>query len=111
MDGVVFLYVTAPDDAVASGIAEKLVSGGLAVCVNILPRIRSVYRWKGAVERAEEAAMIVKTTVPHAAAARRLVERLHPYETPVIAAISIEGLHSGEKFLAWIDAELSETLS
>lgn len=111
MDRVVFLYVTAPDDAAADAIASALVQDGFAACVNILPRIRSVYRWKGVVERAEETAMIVKTTAARAVAARGLIERLHPHETPAIAAITVSGELSGDKFLAWINAEISETTS
>ncbi len=111
MDGVVFLYVTAPDEAAAAAMAEALVSEGLAACVNIMPRIRSVYRWKGAVERSEEAAMIVKSTQSLAKMARDRLEQLHPYETPVIAAISVNGAFSGHEFLGWVNSELAETFS
>ena len=109
MNEVVFLYVTAPDEAAAAAIAETLVGESLAACVNIFPRIRSVYRWKGAVERSGEAALIVKTTAAKAAAARSAIERAHPYETPVIAALGVDGVRSGAAFLDWIESELSET--
>jgi periplasmic divalent cation tolerance protein len=109
MTEVVFFYVTAPDEASAAAIADALVSEGLAACVNIFPRIRSVYRWKGAVERGEEAALIVKTTIAKAAAARTALERAHPYETPVIAALGIDSDRSGAAFIDWISSELSET--
>lgn len=110
MDEVIFFYVTAPDEATAAAIADALVAEGLAACVNILPRIRSVYRWKGAVERSEEAAMIVKTTKALADRARGRLEQLHPYETPVIAAISLNGSRSSKNFLAWVKSELAETI-
>jgi periplasmic divalent cation tolerance protein len=111
MDQVVFLYVTAPDDEAASRIAGALVDARAAACVNILPRVRSVYRWNGAVERCEETGMIVKTTAARAGDARALIERLHPYDTPVIAALSIDAGNSGEKFVDWIKAAVLETLS
>ena len=109
MDEVIFLYVTAPDDAAAARIAETLVSERHAACVNIMPCVKSVYRWKGAIERGEETAMIVKTTSAKAASARALIERLHPYETPVIAAIAVDAARSGGAFLDWIANELGET--
>ncbi len=111
MEPIVFLYVTAPDDAAARRIAEALVEGRLAACVNILPRIRSVYRWKGEIERADEAAMIVKTTAARAVAARALIQSLHPYETPTIAALAVDAERSGEKFVGWIASETMETIS
>ncbi len=111
MEPIRFLYVTAPDEDAATRIAEALVEARAAACVNILPRIRSVYRWNSAVERSEETAMIVKTTAARAGFARALIERLHPYDTPVIAAFSIDAGNSGEKFVDWIKAEVLETLS
>lgn len=110
MDEVVFLYVTAPSEA-ADKIAEALVAERLAACVNTYPGVRSVYRWKGAIERGVEASMIVKTTGAKAAATRAAIERLHPYETPVIAAIGIDAAKSGPAFLNWVRSELAETLS
>ena len=111
MEPIRFLYVTAPDEDAASRIAEALVEARAAACVNIFPRIRSVYRWNGAVERGEETAMIVKTTAACAGNARAMIERLHPYDTPVIAALPIDAAHSGEKFVDWIKAAVLETLS
>jgi periplasmic divalent cation tolerance protein len=111
MEPIVFLYVTAPDDAVAARIADALIDDRAAACVNILPRIRSVYRWKGSVEHGEETAMIVKTTASKVAKARTLIERLHPFETPAIAALPIDSGYSGAKFVDWIGREVSETIS
>lgn len=111
MEPILFLYVTAPDDDAASRIADALVEARAAACVNIFPRIRSVYRWNGAVERSEETAMIVKTTAARSGAARALIERLHPYDTPVIAALPLNAGKSGEKFVDWIKAAVLETLS
>lgn len=111
MGPIVFLYVTAPDEAVASRIAETLVEARAAACVNILPLIRSVYRWDNVVERAEETAMIVKTSAARAVAARMLIEQIHPYETPAITAVPIDAEKSGEKFIAWIIREVTETLN
>ncbi len=111
MNEILFLYATAPDDDTASRIAEALVDARAAACVNILPHIRSVYRWNGAVERSQETGMIVKTTAARSGEARALIERLHPYDTPAIAALPIDAGNSGEKFVGWIKAAVLETLS
>lgn len=108
---IVFLYVTAPDEAAAERIGAALVEARAAACVNILPRIRSIYRWDGAVERANEAAMIVKTTTAAAGRARAVIGALHPYETPAIAAIPIDASRSAEKFIDWIGGSVLKTLS
>ncbi len=111
MEPIHFLYVTAPDEDTAARIAEALIAAKAAACVNIIPRIRSVYRWNGAVERSEESAMIVKTTTAKSSEARALIERLHPYDTPAIAALPIDAGKSGEKFVAWVKGAVLETLS
>ncbi len=95
---------TVPDEATARQIASALVAERLAACVNIVPGITSVYRWKGAIETATELLLIIKTT---AAAYLRLQDRilgLHPYELPEIIAVSLDqGL---PEYLAWIKTSL-----
>lgn len=102
MDAITFLYSTAPDEAVATAMAEVLVETGAAACVNIIPGMRSVYRWKGKVEAATETVLIVKTT---AAAARRAVDLLrerHPYETPAIVSLAVDEALSSKEYCGWI---------
>ena len=80
------VLVSAPAEA-AERIAGTLVSERLAACVGLSGGLRSVYRWKGAVERADEVQLVVKTGD---AAFARMVARLreiHPYEVPEIVAI------------------------
>ena len=61
MERAVFVYTTYPSVVEAETAGNTLVTAGLAACVNILPGMISVYRWQGAVERAQEAVMIIKT--------------------------------------------------
>lgn len=87
----------------AESLASALVAERAAACVNIVPAVTSVYRWNGAVEKAAESLLLVKTSD---AAAPRLMERiaaLHPYETPEIAAF--DASHVSAKYLAWVDCE------
>ena len=97
------VYIVAADMAEAERIAEALVAERLAACVNILGGVCSVYRWQGAVERADEVAMIVKTpeTLFDTLAAR--VRALHSYDTPAIVAWPI--VAGDAAYLDWIAAE------
>ncbi|GAB4533710.1 MAG: divalent-cation tolerance protein CutA [Parvularculaceae bacterium] len=102
---VLLLYVTAPDPETAERIGRTLVEDRLAACVNILPRMQSVYRWNDALESAEEAVMIVKTTERRAAAARDRILSLHPYDEPCVLALPVAQAGSASGFLDWIAAE------
>lgn len=101
MGSLAFLYATAPDMPTADKIASALVESRLAACVNILPGVASIYRWKGAVEHASEVAMIVKTSAARAKEAAAKLKALHPYETPAISEI-IPGSATDPDFAKWV---------
>ena len=92
---------TVPDEAAGEALARALVADGLAACVNLLPRVTSVYRWQGQVETDSELLMIIKT---RQGVYQRLEQRLvalHPYELPEVIAVPItEGLAA---YLSWVD--------
>jgi periplasmic divalent cation tolerance protein len=67
---------------VAARLARALVAGGTAACVHVVPRGRSVYRWRGRVERAVESLLVVKTTTRALRACLAALRRGHPYEVP-----------------------------
>lgn len=102
MDGLTFLYSTAPDEKTAGEISRALVSAGAAACVNIIPGIRSVYRWDGEIEEAVECALIIKTTAAASEEARRIIRENHPYEVPAVVALPIDEPHSSSEFCAWL---------
>jgi periplasmic divalent cation tolerance protein len=103
MDAVVFVYTTWPDAEAAEAVGRELVADKLAACVNILPGMVSVYAWQGAIERAEEAVMIVKTRAALAEAVAAAVRAAHPYETPAIVTLPVAG--GDPAYLGWIRAE------
>ena len=103
MDRPVLVYTTYPSLVEAEAAGQVLVEKGLAACVNILPGMRSIYRWQGAVERAEEAVMIVKTRDAVKDAAASEIRSLHSYDTPAILFLPVEG--GDADYIHWILAE------
>lgn len=97
------VYIVAADDTEAERIASALVDERLAACVNILGKVRSVYRWQGAVARADEIAMIVKTSASLFDRLAARVRELHSYDTPAIVAWPI--VAGDAAYLDWIAAE------
>lgn len=81
---------TVPDRDSAEQIAETLVSEQLAACVNIIPGIASVYRWKGSVEKGEELLLLIKTGQDVYRSLEQRILALHPYELPEIIAVPIQ---------------------
>ena len=95
------VLTTCPDKVSAERIAHALVEEGLAACVNVLPPMHSIYRWKGKIEQATEQLLVIKSTVARFPAIRERIQALHPYELPEIIAVPIaDGLPG---YLAWLN--------
>ncbi len=101
---VVAVLTTAPNAEVAERIGETLVQERLAACANVVPGVRSIFRWKGAISRESEVLMILKTTTESLAALSRRVVELHPYEVPEVIALDVRTGH--EPYLDWVRAEV-----
>jgi periplasmic divalent cation tolerance protein len=95
---------TFPDAERAAQVARVLVDERLAACVNLIPAVRSIYRWQGAIQDdAESLAIIKSTTACYAQLASRLAE-LHPYDVPEIIALPLIDGHP--KYLAWLAGQV-----
>ncbi|MDP1652944.1 MAG: divalent-cation tolerance protein CutA [Rhodocyclaceae bacterium] len=94
-----------PDAASARALADALIEERLAACVNILAPCRSVYRWQGKVEDAEEVPLLIKTTAARYAALETAIRARHPYELPEIVAVPIG--HGLPEYLDWVTTETS----
>jgi periplasmic divalent cation tolerance protein len=103
MDRPLLVYTTFPDSDTAAAVGESLIKAGLAACINVLPGMRSVYAWKGSVERAEEVSAILKSRVGLKERLREALRAEHPYETPAI--FFIEPTAADPDTLAWIMGE------
>jgi len=97
---VVVVFVTGPDEAALEALAARVVEEGLAACVNLIPRVRSVYRWDGEVHHEDEALAVLKTTRPAIAALRDRVHELHPYDLPEFLVLPVET--GSEAYLGWV---------
>lgn len=83
--------MTAPSREVAERIVRDLVERGLVACGNVLGDVRSIYRWRGAVEEADEVLVMMKARASDVEAVGRRVKQLHPYEVPELIASPITG--------------------
>jgi periplasmic divalent cation tolerance protein len=100
MTDKLLVLTTAGSESEARKIAQTLVERRLAACVNIVPRIKSVYRWEGKVEEAEEYLLLIKTAKAREEQVRAAIRELHSYELPECIAIPIES--GSAEYLKWL---------
>jgi periplasmic divalent cation tolerance protein len=94
------VFTTAGSEDEAGKIAHHLVEHQLAACVNIVPRIQSIYRWQGKVESSEEWLLMIKTSVEKFSLVRDAISKLHSYDLPECIAVSIDD--GSAEYLRWI---------
>jgi periplasmic divalent cation tolerance protein len=101
---VVMVITTMPDETSATALARALVDEHLAACVNIVPGVRSIYRWQGAIADEAEQLCVIKTARARLEAMSARVRDLHPYEVPELLVLS-----PGEGARAYCDWVLEST--
>lgn len=102
-------FVTTPTKAVAEKLAEHLVVGKLAACVNIIPQITSVYEWEGKINRDEESLMMIKTQTSMVEALIAAVKKEHPYDVPEV--ISVPMGEGNVDYLNWVRTNTTRPIS
>jgi periplasmic divalent cation tolerance protein len=101
---VILVLSTASSEKEAMTIAQALVEHELAACVNVVPAIRSIYRWKGKIWNEVENMLFIKTTSAQLEELKKMLKELHSYELPEVLAVKID---DGEKnVLNWIGSSV-----
>jgi len=103
MTDVRVVLVTAPPGDPAADIARRLVDERLAACANVVPGIRSIYRWQGKVCDDAEDLLVIKTTVDRVDALVDRVREIHPYDVPEVLVLPVEA--GAAAYLDWVRGE------
>jgi periplasmic divalent cation tolerance protein len=98
------VFSTCPNEDEAVRLAQALVDERLCACVNVLPGVRSIYRWQTAVEDAQEHLLLIKTGLERLPALERRIAELHTYDTPEVIAVPI--IFGSRKYLDWLVSQL-----
>ena len=99
----VVIFITTSSYEEARKIGDALVSQRKAACVNIVPKVNSLFRWKGKIEDAEESLLVVKTRAKLFPDVVSTVKGIHSYEVPEIIALPI--IEGNPDYLAWLKEE------
>lgn len=98
------IITTVNSEDIAIELAQELLENYHAACVNIFPKVRSIYRWKGDICDDRESFLIIKTRADQFDAVTKLITTIGGYECPEILAFNVD--KGGKQFLEWIDAAL-----
>jgi periplasmic divalent cation tolerance protein len=104
MTDKIVVFSTAASAEEAEKIARSLVEARLAACVNVIPEIRSFYRWQGKTEDSTEWLLVIKSSRERFDALRAAVEKLHSYDVPELIALPV--VEGARNYLNWMDGEL-----
>ena len=99
----IVVFCTAPSEEVAEQLARALLEARCVACVNLVPGVRSMYRWQGVVEDTREVQLLIKTQRERFADVKRVIREVHPFDVPEIIALPV--VAGSADYLAWIVAE------
>ena len=100
----IVLFITTPTTEEAQRISRALLEQRKVACVNIVPRVSSLFWWQGKIDSARESLLIVKTTASQLNELVTLVKEIHSYDVPEIVAMPIVG--GNQEYLEWIGKEV-----
>jgi periplasmic divalent cation tolerance protein len=106
MPTVHLVFMTAPDEAVASSLARTLVEARLAACANLIPGVRSIYRWKDEICDDGEWLVLFKTTEARLQSLREKIIDMHPYDCPEVLVVDVSD--GAPEYLQWVMDQVSE---
>ncbi len=96
-------YITCENQRQAKSLARKLLKERLVACANIIPRVETLYWWKGKLESCREALLLCKTTARNVPKLIKRVKQLHSYEIPCVLALKVE--KGNQKYIDWLCRE------
>lgn len=102
--GKIVILITTSSEGEARKIADMLLNERKAACVNIVPKVESLFWWQGNIESAQENLLIVKTNTAKLKEITDLIKKVHTYEVPEIIALPIIG--GNEDYIKWLDTIL-----
>jgi periplasmic divalent cation tolerance protein len=97
------VFTTLPSADKAAELAKLLVSERLVACANLLPAIRSIYRWQGELHDENEVLVLLKTRAEHLERLKLRILEVHPYEVPEVLAVPVESGY--QPYLDWLAGE------
>lgn len=106
MTDVLVMLTTAPSPAAGEKLARGLVEARLAACVNVIPGVLSIYRWKDGVQADPEVQLVIKTRASLRERVGQWIAENHTYDTPEVLALAVDG--GSEQYLAWLRSETGE---
>lgn len=104
----IVVFVTTPSEEEATRISRSLVEAGLVACANVLPRVRSIFRWEGKVMEEQESLIVLKTRSGLFTELATAIKNVHSYSVPEIIAIPI--VKGSAEYLSWIREMTSKEL-
>ncbi|HET7788537.1 MAG TPA: divalent-cation tolerance protein CutA [Myxococcales bacterium] len=103
MTDAMLVFTTLPSAEAAADLAKAVVGEKLAACANLLPAVRSIYRWQGRVQDESEVLVLFKTRQEHFERLKARLLELHPYEIPEVLAVPVE--QGYQPYLDWLSLE------
>jgi len=103
MTDAMLVLTTLPNSDAAADLAKKVVGEKLAACANVMPAVRSIYRWQGALQDENEVLVLLKTRQARFDKLKARILELHPYDVPEVIAVPVEQGHGA--YLDWIASE------
>lgn len=101
----IIVLVTVPGLREGSRISKEVLTSRLVACVNIIPVVQSLYRWKDKIVQEKEAMLVMKTTRSRYRKLEQKIKQLHPYEVPEIIAISM--ICGSSQYIEWVVSEVA----
>lgn len=106
MTDKIVVLSTCGSEEEAAKLARSLVEQRVAACVNVVPRVRSYYRWKGEIESADEYLLVIKSSRGCMAALLSVLENEHSYEVPEVIAVPV--VDGAPNYLNWLQTNLAD---